>query len=61
MGPEVLAESKALEGAEVQSGRYLFCPNGSHCAQYDDQQICMSGLIDFIKDVDAGNFSVAHD
>lgn len=37
-------------------GRYLFCPNGSHMAEYDDQQTYMSGLIAFLKDVDAGRF-----
>jgi proline iminopeptidase len=35
-------------------GRYLFCPNGSHLANYDDQQTYMDGLIRFIQDVDAG-------
>ncbi|UQA63588.1 proline iminopeptidase-family hydrolase [Polyangium aurulentum] len=33
-------------------GRYLFCPNGSHMAMYDDQQTYMRGVIAFIKDVD---------
>jgi proline iminopeptidase len=37
-------------------GRYLFCPNGSHMAEYDDQQTYMTGLIAFLKDVDAGRF-----
>jgi proline iminopeptidase len=37
-------------------GRYLFCPNGSHLAEYDDQQVYMTGLIAFLKDVDAGRF-----
>jgi proline iminopeptidase len=36
--------------------RYLFCPNGSHMAEYDDQQTYMTGLITFLKDVDAGRF-----
>jgi proline iminopeptidase len=36
--------------------RYLHCPDGSHLAQYDDQQAYMAGLIGFIKDVDAGKF-----
>jgi len=39
---------------KVQKGRYLFCPNGSHCALYDDQQVYCDGLIQFIHDVDAG-------
>ena len=33
-------------------GRYLFCPNGSHMAMYDDQQTYFSGLIAFLKDID---------
>ncbi|HZC07249.1 MAG TPA: proline iminopeptidase-family hydrolase [Ktedonobacterales bacterium] len=40
----------------VQRGRYLDCPNGSHCALYDDQDIYFRGLIQFIHDVDAGRF-----
>jgi proline iminopeptidase len=30
--------------------------NGSHMAQYDDQQAYFTGLIGFIKDVDSGQF-----
>ncbi|MBT8209659.1 MAG: proline iminopeptidase-family hydrolase [Eudoraea sp.] len=41
---------------EVQQGRYLHCPNGSHLSQYDDQKNYFSGLIDFINDVDKDNF-----
>jgi proline iminopeptidase len=37
---------------QMPSGRYLYCPNGSHLAIYDDQQTYMSGLVKFIKDVD---------
>jgi proline iminopeptidase len=40
----------------VKKGRYLFCPNGSHLALYDDQTVYMNGLIQFIRDVDAGRF-----
>jgi proline iminopeptidase len=40
----------------VQKGRYLFCPNGSHLAIYDDPKIYMAGIIGFIDDVDAGRF-----
>lgn len=40
----------------VQNGRYLHCPNGSHLAQYDDQETYFDGLIDFILDVDSGRF-----
>ncbi len=29
----------------VQRGRYLFCPDGSHMAMYDDRATCFRGLI----------------
>ncbi len=32
----------------VQNGSYLYCPNGSHLAMWDDQQVFMKGVIDFI-------------
>jgi proline iminopeptidase len=41
---------------KLQKGRYLFCPNGSHLALYDDQKVYVEGLIKFILDVDAGKF-----
>lgn len=41
---------------EVQNGRFLFCPNGSHLSQYDDQEHYFPGVIQFLKDVDNGNF-----
>ena len=41
---------------EVKNGRYLYCPNGSHLSQYDDQKMFFNGLISFIKDVDQGKF-----
>jgi proline iminopeptidase len=40
----------------VKQGRYLYCPNGSHMAMYDDQPVYMAGLIQFILDVNAGRF-----
>jgi proline iminopeptidase len=30
-------------------GKYLYCPNGSHLALYDDQQTWFSGVIGFLK------------
>ena len=39
---------------ELPRGRYLYCPNGSHMAMYNDQVTYFTGLIDFIQDVDAG-------
>jgi len=41
---------------ELENGRYLNCPNGSHLALYDDQEVYFEGLIEFIRDVDAGRF-----
>jgi proline iminopeptidase len=50
------AHMEWMAGA-VQRGRYLHCPDGSHLAMYDDQQVYVRGLIDFIHDVDAGRFT----
>jgi len=41
---------------KVQNGRFLFCPNGSHLSQYDDQKTYFPGIIKFLKDVDSGDF-----
>ena len=30
-------------------GRYLYCPEGSHLAMYDDQETYFAGLIDFLS------------
>ncbi|MBI1227028.1 MAG: alpha/beta fold hydrolase [Bacteroidetes bacterium] len=38
----------------VQKGRYLYCPEGSHLSMWDDQAHYYPGVIQFIKDVDAG-------
>lgn len=50
MDPAAMEEQSKM----VKKGRYLFCPNGSHLAMWDDQQVFMSGVIQFIKDVDTG-------
>jgi proline iminopeptidase len=42
---------------EVQNGRFLYCPNGSHCSQYDDQKHYFPGVIQFLKDVNDGTFN----
>jgi proline iminopeptidase len=39
----------------VKNGSYLFCPNGSHLSMWDDQQVFMKGVIDWIKKIDANN------
>lgn len=52
MDPKAMEEQSKM----VQKGRYLYCPNGSHLAMWDDQQVFMNGVIKFIKDVDDGKF-----
>lgn len=49
-------DPKAMEAQSkmVQKGHYLYCPNGSHLAMWDDQKVFMGGVIDFIKKVDRG-------
>jgi proline iminopeptidase len=51
-------DPKAMEAQSkmVQKGRYLYCPNGSHLSMWDDQQVYMSGVIKFIKDVNSEKF-----
>ena len=44
---------------QVKNGRFLLCPQGSHMAMWDDQQAYMTGLVRFLKDVDAGQTTVA--
>lgn len=50
-------EHMKWESTQVQQGRYLYCPNGSHLAMWDDQAHFYPGVIQFIKDVDAGTFT----
>ena len=52
MDPKAMEEQSKM----VQKGRYLFCPNGSHLAMWDDQKVFMNGVIRFIRDVDEGRF-----
>lgn len=52
MNPAEMEEMSKL----VQKGRYLYCSNGSHLSQWDDQEVFMEGVISFIKDVHKGRF-----
>ena len=52
MNPEEMEEMSRF----VQNGHYLYCPNGSHLAMWDDQKVFMIGVIDFIKDIYNGDF-----
>jgi proline iminopeptidase len=49
-------EHMKMMAGKVKRGRYLYCPNGSHMAMYDDQKTYMEGVIQFIRDVDQGRF-----
>ena len=42
--------------SQVQHGRHLHCPQGSHLSIYDDQKTYMDGVVRFLEDVDAGRF-----
>jgi proline iminopeptidase len=48
MDPAAMEKQSKL----VKNGSYLYCPNGSHLAMWDDQQTFMNGVIAFIKKVD---------
>jgi proline iminopeptidase len=37
--------------SQVQDGTYLFCPNGSHMAMWDDEETYANGLVSFIQGV----------
>jgi proline iminopeptidase len=41
---------------QVKKGTYLYCPEGSHLSMWDDQKHFFPGVINFIKDVDAGRW-----
>jgi len=32
----------------LPNGSYLYCPDGSHMAMYDDQEVYFTGLVDFL-------------
>ena len=38
-----------MMAGRLPRGRYLHCPDGSHLAMYDDQQVYFAGLIDFLR------------
>lgn len=44
---------------QVRNGSFLLCPSGSHLAMWDDQRTYASGLVKFLKAVDAGKTTVA--
>lgn len=49
MDPKAMERQSKL----VKQGTFLFCPNGSHLAMWDDQIAFMSGVVAWILQVDA--------
>ena len=47
---------KEMMAGKLANGRYHYCPNGAHWAMYDDAENYFRGVIQFIRDVDAGKF-----
>lgn len=41
-----------MMAAKLPHGTYLYCPDGSHLAMYDDQVAYFTGLINFIRKVE---------
>lgn len=48
---EIDPEDMRLMAKLVRHGRNLYCPNGSHLAMWDDQQVYFDGLLAFLKSV----------
>lgn len=42
-----------MMAGRLPNGRYLYCPNGSHLAMYDDQDTYFAGLVSFLADLPA--------
>jgi len=38
-----------MMAGRLPRGQYLYCPDGSHMAMYDDQRVYFAGLIDFLN------------
>lgn len=50
MNPEEMEQMSKL----MPKGKYLYCPTGGHLSMWDAQQEYYPGIIDFIKNTDAG-------
>lgn len=37
---------------QLPRGRYLFCPQGSHFAMYDDRDVYRDGVVAFLRDIE---------
>jgi proline iminopeptidase len=40
-----------MMAGRLPAGQYLYCPNGSHLAMYDDQQAYFAGLVSFLREL----------
>jgi proline iminopeptidase len=40
-----------MMAGSLPRGRYLYCPDGSHFAMYDDQQVYFAGLLDYLRNL----------
>jgi proline iminopeptidase len=38
-----------MMAGRFQKGTYLYCPEGSHLAMYDDQRTYFAGLVEFLQ------------
>jgi proline iminopeptidase len=45
-----------MMASKIPRGTYLYCPNGSHLAMYDDQVTYFEGIIGFVRRVETGAF-----
>jgi proline iminopeptidase len=45
-----------MMASKIPRGTYLYCPNGSHLAMYDDQVAYFEGVVGFIRRVATGAF-----
>jgi proline iminopeptidase len=43
-----------MMAGRLPAGRYLYCPNGSHLAMYDDQAAYFTGLVEFLHSIGDG-------
>lgn len=48
MDPRAMEKMSTL----VKNGKYLYCPEGSHMAMYDDQKTYFEGVISFLSTLD---------
>ena len=46
-----------MMASKIPRGTYLYCPDGSHLAMYDDQVTYFDGIVDFIRNVERGAFA----